>query len=235
MMSQGYSYVARATADHAAAAIERRASFIVRTYNHLFLAIVAFVLLEIALFQSGLAEPIALTLGRNWWLALGGFIGASWLGSHWAHTARSRATQYAGLGAMVVAEAIIFAPILYVAASIAPDTLFSAALVTFVGFGALTAIAFITRRDFSFLRGILLWGGVTALVVIGAAMLFSLTLGVFFSVAMVALAGASILYTTSNILHHYPEDRYVAASLELFASVAMMFWYVLRIFLAARD
>ena len=51
---------------------------------------------------------------------------------------------------------------------------------------------------------------------------------------MVALAGASILYDTSNVLHHYPEDRYVGAALQLFASVAMMLWYVLRIFLSRR-
>jgi FtsH-binding integral membrane protein len=46
---------------------------------------------------------------------------------------------------------------------------------------------------------------------------------------MVALAGASILYNTSNVLLHYPEDRYVGAALQLFGSVALMFWYVLRL------
>ena len=59
--------------------------------------------------------------------------------------------------------------------------------------------------------------------------------GVFFSVALIAFAGAAILYDTSNVIHHFPEDRYVAASLELFASVALMFWYVLRLFIASRD
>ena len=52
--------------------------------------------------------------------------------------------------------------------------------------------------------------------------------------AMVGLAGASILYNTSNVLYRYPEDRYVAASLQLFASVALLFWYVLRIFISRR-
>jgi FtsH-binding integral membrane protein len=51
---------------------------------------------------------------------------------------------------------------------------------------------------------------------------------------MVALAGASILYDTSNVLHHYPEDRYVGAALQLFASVAMMLWYVLRLLMSRR-
>ncbi len=61
-------------------------------------------------------------------------------------------------------------------------------------------------------------------------MLFGFNLGTWFSVAMVGLAGGAILYDTSNILRHFPEDRYVGAALELFASVALMFWYVLRIF-----
>ena len=74
-----------------------------------------------------------------------------------------------------------------------------------------------------------MWGGIIALVTIVGGVLFGFQLGTFFSVAMVGLAGAAILYDTSNVLHHYPEDRYVAASLELFASVALMLWYVLRL------
>ena len=72
-----------------------------------------------------------------------------------------------------------------------------------------------------------------ALVLIAAGTLFGFQLGTFFSVAMVAFAGAAILYDTSNIIHHYSEDRYVAAALELFASVALMFWYILSLFLSS--
>ncbi len=60
-------------------------------------------------------------------------------------------------------------------------------------------------------------------------------LGTWFWVAMIGFAGAAILYDTSNVLHHFPEDRYVGAALQLFASVALMFWYVLRLFMASRD
>jgi uncharacterized protein len=104
--------------------------------------------------------------------------------------------------------------------------------VTFIAFTALTAVVFFTRKDFSFLRGILFWGAIVALTLIVAGVIFGFQLGVFFSIAMVALAGGAILYDTSNVLHHYPEDRYVAAALELFASVALMLWYVLRLFLS---
>jgi hypothetical protein len=133
-----------------------------------------------------------------------------------------------------VAEAIIFVPLLFIANHFAPGVITSAVAVTFLGFTGLSLVAFFTRKDFSFLRGILCWGGIVALVLIGAGAIFGFQLGTYFSVAMVALAGGAILYDTSNILHHYPEDRYVAAALELFASVALMFWYVLRLFLSSR-
>ena len=108
----------------------------------------------------------------------------------------------------------------------------SAATVTFIGFAVLTGIAWFTRKDFSFMRNLLIWGGAVALLAIVGSVIFKFPLGVWFSVAMVALAGAAILYDTSNILHHYPQDRYVAAGMELFASIALMFWYVLQFFMS---
>jgi hypothetical protein len=51
---------------------------------------------------------------------------------------------------------------------------------------------------------------------------------------MVVFAGAAILYETSRIQREFPEHMHVAAALSLFSSVAMMFWYVLRIFVGAR-
>ncbi|HEY6723956.1 MAG TPA: Bax inhibitor-1 family protein [Polyangiaceae bacterium] len=231
MQSHGYAQPAR----YAQPAVESRARFIARTYNTLFLAILAFTAIEIAFFMSGVADLVAPMLGRNWLIVLGGFMVASWLGSRVAHTAQSPVAQYAALGGFVFAEAIIFMPMLWIANNYVPGAIQSAALVTLVGFGGLTAIAFWTRKDFSFLGGLLRWGGIVALVLIVASLIFGFQLGVFFSVAMVAFAGAAILYDTSNVLRHFPEDRHVGAALELFSSVALMFWYVLRIFMASRD
>jgi hypothetical protein len=138
------------------------------------------------------------------------------------------------LAGYVTAQAIIFVPLLWLADKFAPGAITSAAAVTFAGFVGLSLVAFYTRKDFSFLRGVLMWGGIVALILIAAGAIFGFQLGTYFSVAMIALAGGAILYDTSNILHHYPEDRYVAAALELFASVALMFWYVLRLFLSRR-
>jgi uncharacterized protein len=218
------------------AAVDARARFIVRTYNHLFGAIVLFTLIEIGLFTSGVAEVIVQAMaGVSWLLVLGGFVLVSWLASRFAHTAESKPVQYLALGGFVVAESIIFVPLLWIAQVRAPGAIQSAALVTMAGFAGLTAIAFISKKDFSFLGAILKWAGLCAILLIVGGAIFGFQLGTFFSVAMVALAGASILYDTSNVLHHFPEDRYVGASLELFASVALMFWYVLRIFISSRD
>lgn len=215
--------------------VERRANFIVRTYNTLFVSILAFAGIEVALFKSGLAEPIAMALGGNWLIVLGGFMLVSWFGSRVAMTSASKAATYAALGAFVVAEAIIFVPLLFIANNVAPGAISSAALVTMAGFGGLTAIAWTSKKDFSFLGALLKWGGIVALVLIVASAIFGFALGTFFSVAMVGFAGAAILYDTSNVLRHYPEDRHAAAALALFSSVALMFWYVLRLFIASRD
>ncbi len=215
--------------------VNSRSRFITRTYSHLLGALAAFTLIEIFFFKSGLAQPMAKAmLGTSWLLVLGGFMLVSWLARSAAHSAQSKATQYAALASYVVGQAILFVPLLCIADRFAPGAIISAALVTALAFSGLTMVAFITRKDFSFLRGILFWAGIVALVLIVAGAIFGFQLGVYFSVAMVGIAGAAILYDTSNVLHHYPEDRYVAASLELFASVALMLWYVLRIFLSRR-
>jgi uncharacterized protein len=215
---------------------DARSRFITRTYTHLFGAMIAFTLIEVWLFRTGIAETIARAiLGTSWLLALGAFIVVGWLASRTAHTATSMGAQYAALGAFVVAEAVIFVPLLYTANAYAPGAIQSAASVTLLGFAGLTAIAFISRKDFSFLGSILQWAGLVALVLIIAGVVFGFQLGTFFTVGMIALAGGAILYDTSNILHHYSEDRYVGASLELFASVALLFWYVLSFFISSRD
>jgi uncharacterized protein len=210
-----------------------RAAFISRTYAHVAIAILGFAAIETYYFNSGLAETMTRAmLGFNWLLVLGAFMLVGWLASHVAHRVESKPLQYLALAGFVFAESIIFVPLLYIAAASQPGVIESAAGVTLLGTAGLTAVAFITRKDFSFLRGILVWGGILALIAIAASVLFGFQMGTWFSVAMIGFAGAAVLYDTSNVMHHYPEDRYVAAALELFASIALMFWYVLRLFLA---
>ena len=212
---------------------DARSTFIWRTYGHLAASILGFAAIESYLFDSGLAEPLARSmLGFNWLLILGAFMLVGWLATHVAHSTASKPMQYVALAGFVIAEAIMFVPLLAMAIAVQPGIIESAAGVTLLGTAGLTAVALITRKDFSFLRGLLVWGGILALIGIAASVLFGFAMGTWFSVAMIGFAGAAVLYDTSNILHHYPEDRYVGAALQLFASIALMFWYVLRLFMS---
>ena len=213
--------------------VEARSNFIWRTYGHVAAAILLFAGIETYLFSTGIAWPMAQAmLGTSWLVVLGGFMVVSWIATHVAHSVQSKPVQYVALVGFVVAEAIIFVPLLAIAITMQPGIIESAVGVTLLGTLGLTAVALITRKDFTFLGSILVWGGVLALVGIVSAVLFGFQLGTWFSVAMIGFAGAAVLYDTSNILHHYTEDRYVGAALQLFASIALMFWYVLRLFMS---
>ena len=206
-----------------------RDAFITKSYQHLLLAIGAFLALEIYLFSSGLAVRIASALtGVSWFLVLGAFILVAYMASSVAARAQSKGAQYAALFGFSIAEAIIFVPLIYFAEMRVPGVTRTAGIATALGFVVLTAIAFQTRKDFSFLGGFLRWGGFLALGLIAVALLGWMSLGVWFSAAMLLYAGAAVLYQTSNIIHHYPDDRYVSAGLELFSSIMLMAWYMLR-------
>jgi uncharacterized protein len=212
-----------------------RGEFITRVYQHLLVAVAAFVAFEALLINLGVAEAMWDAIAGNsaaWLLLLGGFMVVNWFATSAAHDILNPSRQYVGLFGIAAAEALIFAPFLHFffeVESNGTSTVVAAALITAVGFAGLSAVAFVTRRDLSFLRPLLLWGGVSALVLILAAVVFGLDLGIWFSVAMIALAGASILYQTQTILRRYPSEAYVGASVQLFASVMLLFWYVLRL------
>lgn len=216
----------------AQASASDRSEFIWKTYAHVVGAILAFAAIEMYLFSSGVAQAIAAPLAGNWLLVLGGFMLVGWGASHVAHRLDSTAAQYGAFAVFIVAEAIIFTPLLYAAIQKSPAIIESAAGVTVLGCIGLIATAMVTRKDFSFLRGILVWGFFLALAAIVGALIFGFHLGTWFSVAMIGFAGAAVLYDTSNIMHHYPQDRHVGAAMSLFASIALMFWYILQLFLA---
>jgi FtsH-binding integral membrane protein len=220
-----------------AAPIDARLAFIRRTYLHLAGAIGVFVALSAALYTSGVGEAIArwAMSGRGMWLlVLGAFALVGWLGQSMAHGARSSGTQYAGLAIYTVAEAIIFAPLIWMAAYLSaergmPSPLVPAAAITLVTFAGLSAIVLMSKRDFSFLGMFLKIGGFVALGLIVCGAIFGFNLGLWFSGAMILFACGAILYTTSRVLHQYRTDQHVGAALELFAAVALLFWYVLRL------
>ncbi len=216
---------------------DARSAFIVRVYQHLALAVLAFVVFESALFVTGLAEAMydffARSGGAAWLLMLGGVMIIQWFASQSVQKIDNPGAQYMGLFGIAAAQSIIFAPFLYYVFNSEGNgsgTVASAAAVTGVGFVALSLVAFVTRRDLSFLRPMVMFGFIGAGALIVAALLFGFELGVLFSAVMVFLAGMAILYQTQDIIRRYPEWAHVAAAVSLFSSLMTMFWYVLRIF-----
>lgn len=215
-----------------------RAAFVRRTYMHLAGAILAFVCVEAALFASGLAHELVPQLfghGRMaWFLLLGLFVVGGYAAQAMARSTASSAMQYAGLALYVGLEVVIFLPLLWIADVQFPGQHIAgqAGIVTLLAFLGLTIGVMVSGKDFSFL-GPILW--VLALASFGlviASLIFGFSLGAVFCVAMVVLAAGFIVYDTSNVIHHYRTDQHVAAALALFASVALMFYYILRLFLA---
>ncbi len=213
-----------------------KASFYKKTYQHLALAVLAFIILETLLIQIVPVEFIEwMFSGKYLWLFI---IGLFWLGASLSDKLAfhpSREKQYLGLGLYVILEAVIFLPMIYIALNIAGGgILMQAALTTLFMFGGLSAVVFFTKTDFSFLRTAIVVGGFLALGIIVVGAIFGFNLGLWFSAGMATLASASILYQTDQIKNNYGTEQYVGASLQLFSSVMLLFWYILRIFMSRK-
>ena len=217
------------------AAVDVRFDYMKKVYGLLFGGIAAFIALEVALFATGIAEAIyGVVIQTNWLLILGGFMLLNWIANTFAFRADSRQGQIAAYGIAIVAQALIFVPLLWQATQVPglEGSLGLAAAVTLVGFVGLSGVAITSSKDFSFLGSLLKWIGIGALLLIVVAVFTGLNLGTWFSVGMIVFAGAAILWETQQVLREYPEGTEVLAAMQLFASVALLFWYVLRLFMA---
>ena len=233
-------YQAYSTTTVANTGVDERADFIRKTYLHLGGAVGIFVALLWGWMQvPGIENLVAAMFGSpmSWLLVLGAFMVVSYVANKWALTAVSPGMQYAGLGLYVFAESIIFVPIIWIATIVyeprVGPIVMPAAVTTISLFAVLTAIVFFTAKDFSFLRTALMVGGFAAMGAIVVGVIWP-ELGIFnlvFICAMIVFACGYILYDTSNVLHHYRPGQHIAASLALFASVALLFWYILQLFM----
>ncbi|WP_299337411.1 Bax inhibitor-1 family protein [uncultured Psychroserpens sp.] len=216
---------------------EARVAFYKKTYAHVAGGVLVFILFEWLLLQSDAIVNFALSMtqGMRWLLMLGGFMLVTTYAERMTMKTQDKTKQYLAYGLYVFAQAFIFVPMIYIAAfymESGPEILNQAAIVTLALFTGITAVVFVTKRDFSFLKTGLTIAFFIALGLIIAGSLFGFSLGLWFSVAMCMLAGGSILYQTSNLIHKYSEEDYIPASLGLFASLMLLFWYVLQIFMS---
>ncbi|QBI18190.1 permease [Egibacter rhizosphaerae] len=207
-----------------------RTGFMSRDPAHLVGGIAAFIVLQWWMFDTGVAQALfEFVAGTSWLIILGGFMIVSWLATRLSYSARSTGAAYGAYALLIAANATIFAPLLFLVTTIeqAAGAVTTAAQLSAIAFVVLSAIAIKTSKDFSFLRGILMWGFFIAIALIVGSVFLGAALGTWFAVAMVGLAGAAILYDTQRIYHQFPPELVVPAAMHLFSSVALLFWYVL--------
>jgi len=215
-----------------------RVEFIRKTYAHVALALLVFIGFEAILLNSEFGHNIGISMANNWLVVILLFMGGSWVANKWAVEPGNIQKQYLGLFLYAFLEALIFLPLFMVLlyseqfVGRVTEIVGQAGVVTAGLFTGLSAVALFSKKDFSFLRSILTIGFFVALAAIVAGMLFGFDLGIWFSVGMVLLASGSILYQTSRLVHDYHTSQHVAAALGLFASLMLLFWYILQIFMS---
>ena len=216
---------------------EEQVAFYKKTYAHVAGAVLLFIAVEAIFLQIEplIAFVLSLTQGWTWLLLLGAFMFVTSKAESMALKSTDINQQYLALVLFVIAEAFIFLPLIYIAINISgaegSSLINQAAVVTLSLFSGLSAAVLLTKKDFSFLRTGLTIGFFIAIGLIIAGSLFGgFNLGLWFSVGMVVLASGAILYQTSQMVHKYNSEQHVAASLGLFGSLMLLFWYVLSIF-----
>jgi len=215
-----------------------RVAFYKKTYSHVAAGVLVFVLFEYLLLQSETVVEfmLSMTQGYKWLLMLGGFMLATNYAEGMAMRTTDKNKQYLAYGIYIFFEALIFVPMLYIVTELmgpaGSDLLYQASIITLALFTGLSATVLMTKTDFSFLKTGLTIGFFIAIGLIIAGSLFGFDLGLWFSVGMCLLAGGSILYQTSNLVKTYGVEDYIPAALGLFASLMLLFWYILRIFMS---
>ena len=223
----GGSLQARTAAE---SSLTERLAFIRKVYA-LFFAATLFaiggVLLGFAyppLMIYALEHPIIMLLAM-----IGGVVGATAL-------RHKPGINLAALFGFTTLTGVIISPLIALVYVNNPASILQAGLLTVGIFGGLTAYVFISNKDFSFLRGMLVTGlivvilaGLLNILIVGSSALYFAT-----ACATLLLFSGFVLYDTSNIIRRYPTNEYVAGALSLYLDAFNIFLALLRI-LNSRD
>lgn len=224
--------------------VSDRISFLRKTYAHLGLALIAFAAIAGGMmrFAPDLSYRFSAFAFRGWNIVftLIAFMLVGYVAERLARAQTSRGLQYLGLFLGVALYGLLLQPLLWrlllqFGGRNAGSILAQAIVVTLVIFAGLTATVFITKKDFSFLRGALAVGLIGTLAIAVAGAIFGFYLGVVFSGIVVMIMAGYVLYETSMVMRDFPPTEHVAAALMLFSTIATMFFHILRIIMSLRD
>jgi FtsH-binding integral membrane protein len=223
--------------------VSDRIAFLRKTYALLTVALAAFAgttagIIKFAPELSLRFSAWAFQGQLTWLLVIGLFMAVGFVAQKLAMSETSRGLQFIGLAIAVVAQAVLLQPMIWILmykfgnhadmTGQAGVILGEAVVITLAIFGGLTATVFVTKKDFSFMRGALTIASFAFIGVALASMIFGFHMGAVFSGIGILLMGGYILYQTSMVMNYFPPTAFVAASLMLFSTIATLFWYVLQ-------
>lgn len=213
-----------------------RLAFLRRVYGWMFAAVVATIFGAGIAVKSGVAESMLTWSFLPRILLVLAWIGGMFLVQRVRHIPTVNVVAFAGYAlftGFVLSTLIWFAMALAKTNGESGATyLLQAGGLTLASFGGISAYAFFTKRDFSFLRGFLVVGSIV--------MLGALVIGFFvestayqlaISIAGVLLFTGFILFDTQKVLKTYPDDEHVAGAMTLYLDFINLFVYILRIIL----
>lgn len=239
--------------------VSDRVTFLRKTYAHLGVALILFAGLTAVMinFATEFSLRWAMWSGRgmNFLFVFIAFFVANMGAQKLAQSETSRGVQYLGLGLMVTVWSFLLQPMIWVAmfkfgnpatifaggqvhAVLSPTAsaiIIESAIITLAIFVGLTLTVFLTKKDFTFMRGVLTICGFGAMGVVLASLLFGFTLGALFSGFVILLMSGYILFQTSLVMSYFPPTQYVSAALMLFGTVATLFIHVMNLMMRMRS
>ncbi|MCA1612757.1 MAG: Bax inhibitor-1/YccA family protein [Acidobacteria bacterium] len=214
----------------AQATVAERMSFVRKVYA-LFFAATLFAIGGVALGLS--FEPLLVFAFEHPFIMLfvmmGGVMGAQ-------AVRHVPGVNLAALFGFTTLTGVVISPLMYIVGRDNPASIWQAGLLTVGIFGGLTLYVFASRKDFSFLRG-MLWTGLVVVILAGLGNFFfvaSSAFGFAIAAATLLLFAGFVLYDTSNIIRKYPTNEYVAGALSLYLDAFNIFLALIRILNAGR-
>jgi len=212
----------------AQAPVEERMAFLKKVYGLLSLSVI---LSAAASWVTVSNEDFLTTVASNqmvfFLLALGSIFFVMW--------ARKKETMgIVALFSFTMLMGVSTAPIVLVYTG---QAIINAAVLTGLVFAGLSLYTITSKRDFSFMGG-MLTTGLIVLIIGGLlnAFVFQSSLGSFlYSSAGVFIFSGFIVYDTFNIMRRYPTDEHVSATLSLYLDILNLFMMLLHLLGGSRD
>lgn len=214
----------------ATAPLAERVGFIRKVYGLFFVGIL-FAMVGVGI---GFSFPsIMLAIIEHRWISLFVLIGAV-IGTQAVRLVKG--INLLALFGFTTLMGLLLSPLLAVLAINNPKSIVQSGVLTLGIFGGLTVYAFVSKKDFSFMKGMLTVGlTVVVLSVILNLFIASSAFSFGIAVASLLLFSGYVLYDTQQIIHRYPTNEYVAGALDLFLDVYNIFLALLRILNAGRN